>query len=112
MKGAQFRCDSFRRNPVRPPYNFIKVSMGGGEVETVAGAGPAVPSGFLRLSTGKSALDAVGQARQRCWSYDWIIDLDIRRFFARNRAQEQIFERHDCNAPIGGSLQNEGLPNR
>jgi len=30
---------------------------------------------------GKSALDAVGQARQRCWRYDWIIDLDIKGFF-------------------------------
>src|SRR6516225_9418184 len=30
---------------------------------------------------GKSALDAVGQVRQRCWRYDWIIDLDIKAFF-------------------------------
>jgi len=30
---------------------------------------------------GKSALDAVGQARQRCWRYDWILDLDIKGFF-------------------------------
>jgi RNA-directed DNA polymerase len=30
---------------------------------------------------GKSALDAVGQARKRCWRYDWVIDLDIRGFF-------------------------------
>lgn len=30
---------------------------------------------------GKSALDAVGQARQRCWEYDWVIDLDIKGFF-------------------------------
>ena len=29
---------------------------------------------------GKSALEAVGQARQRCWRYDWIIDLDIKGF--------------------------------
>jgi RNA-directed DNA polymerase len=29
----------------------------------------------------KSALDAVGVARQRCWRYDWVIDLDIRGFF-------------------------------
>jgi RNA-directed DNA polymerase len=29
----------------------------------------------------KSALDAVGAARQRCWRYDWVIDLDIRGFF-------------------------------
>ena len=30
---------------------------------------------------GKSALDAVGKARQRCWRYDWVIDLDIKGFF-------------------------------
>jgi RNA-directed DNA polymerase len=29
----------------------------------------------------KSALDAVGQARQRCWRRDWVIDLDIKGFF-------------------------------
>ena len=30
---------------------------------------------------GKSALDAVGVARKRCWSHDWCIDLDIKGFF-------------------------------
>jgi RNA-directed DNA polymerase len=30
---------------------------------------------------GKSGLDAVGQARQRCWQFDWVIDLDIKGFF-------------------------------
>lgn len=30
---------------------------------------------------GKSALDAVGVARQRCWRADWVIDLDIKSFF-------------------------------
>jgi len=30
---------------------------------------------------GKSAHQAVGQARQRCWQYDWVLDLDIRGFF-------------------------------
>jgi RNA-directed DNA polymerase len=30
---------------------------------------------------GKSALDAVGVARTRCWSADWVIDLDIKSFF-------------------------------
>ena len=29
----------------------------------------------------KSALQAVGVARQRCWRYDWVLDLDIRAFF-------------------------------
>jgi RNA-directed DNA polymerase len=29
----------------------------------------------------KSALQAVGVARERCWRFDWIIALDIRGFF-------------------------------
>lgn len=30
---------------------------------------------------GRSALDAVRVARQRCWRYDWVLDLDIQAFF-------------------------------
>ena len=30
---------------------------------------------------GRSALDAVGVCRERCWSLDWVLDLDIRSFF-------------------------------
>jgi RNA-directed DNA polymerase len=30
---------------------------------------------------GRSALDAVEACRRRCWSKDWVIDLDIRSFF-------------------------------
>lgn len=30
---------------------------------------------------GRSALDAVGAARERCWKFDWVIDLDIKSFF-------------------------------
>ena len=30
---------------------------------------------------GKSAIDAVAKARERCWRYDWVLDLDIQSFF-------------------------------
>ena len=30
---------------------------------------------------GKSAIDAVRTARQRCWRYDWVLDLDVRSYF-------------------------------
>jgi RNA-directed DNA polymerase len=30
---------------------------------------------------GKKAHDAVGVCRERCWKYDWIIDLDVQKFF-------------------------------
>jgi RNA-directed DNA polymerase len=46
---------------------------------------PEVDSPFHPDSYGyrpwKSALDAVGRARQRCWRFDWVIDLDIKGFF-------------------------------
>ena len=29
----------------------------------------------------KSALDAVGKTRERCWQYDWVLDVDIKGFF-------------------------------
>ncbi|MCX4028832.1 group II intron reverse transcriptase/maturase [Spartinivicinus marinus] len=30
---------------------------------------------------GKSALDAIAQARQRCWRNNWVLDMDIKGFF-------------------------------
>ena len=30
---------------------------------------------------GKSALDAVGSCRERCWKYGWVVEFDIRKFF-------------------------------
>jgi RNA-directed DNA polymerase len=30
---------------------------------------------------GKSAIDAVRTARQRCWRYDWVLDLDVKSYF-------------------------------
>ena len=29
----------------------------------------------------KSAIEAVEQARQRCWRNDWVVDIDIKGFF-------------------------------
>lgn len=29
----------------------------------------------------KSALEAIGVARERCWKYDWVLDLDIKGFY-------------------------------
>ena len=29
----------------------------------------------------RSALDAVGTCRRRCWEQDWVVDLDIQKFF-------------------------------
>lgn len=48
---------------------------------------------------GKSALDAVGAARKRCWQYDWVLDIDIKAFFDSidHDLLNKAIERHtDC----------------
>ena len=46
---------------------------------------PCVERHFLPDSygyrPGKSALDAIGVTRQRCWQYDWVVEFDIRGLF-------------------------------
>jgi len=46
---------------------------------------PQVESHFLDDSYGyrpnKSALDAIGVTRQRCWQYDWVVEFDIKGLF-------------------------------
>lgn len=48
---------------------------------------------------GKSALEAVGKTRQRCWRYDWVLDLDIKGFFdniAHDLLMKAVRKHTDC----------------
>jgi RNA-directed DNA polymerase len=42
---------------------------------------PIFHPGSYGYRPGRSQLDAVAACRQRCWKYDWVIDLDIKAFF-------------------------------
>ena len=42
---------------------------------------PVFHPGSYGYRPGRSALDAVGACRERCWRSDWVLDLDIRSFF-------------------------------
>jgi RNA-directed DNA polymerase len=46
-----------------------------------AAAEPVFHPGSFGYRPGRGALDAVAACRERCWRYDWVIDLDIRQFF-------------------------------
>jgi RNA-directed DNA polymerase len=43
---------------------------------------------------GRSAIDAIRTARQRCWRYDWVVDIDIKGFLdASSHYTFRFFER-------------------
>jgi RNA-directed DNA polymerase len=42
---------------------------------------PVFHSDSYGYRPGRSAHDALGTCRARCWKYDWVIDLDLRAFF-------------------------------
>jgi group II intron reverse transcriptase/maturase len=44
-------------------------------------AEPAFHRDSYGYRPGRSSLDAVSACRERCWKYDWAIDLDIQKFF-------------------------------
>lgn len=77
----------------------------------------------------KSAIEAIGSARQRCWRYDWVLDLDIKGFFdniGHDLLMRAVRKHTDCKwvllyierwlkAPVqleGGSLihRDKGTP--
>jgi RNA-directed DNA polymerase len=46
-----------------------------------AAAEPVFCPGSFGYRPGRSALDAVGACRENCWTRDWVIDLDVEKFF-------------------------------
>ena len=42
---------------------------------------PAFHADSYGYRPGKSAIDAVRRARQRCWRHDWVLDLDVKAYF-------------------------------
>ncbi|MGH8538652.1 MAG: group II intron reverse transcriptase/maturase [Gammaproteobacteria bacterium] len=102
-----------------PPVRRVDIRKGQGEgtrplgIPTVSDrVGQAVVKAYLEPEVekyfhpdsygyrpGKSAIDAVGTARQRCWRYDWVLDLDIRSFFDsidHERLMSAVRKHTDC----------------
>jgi RNA-directed DNA polymerase len=84
-----------------PPVKLVEIPKSGGEgtrslgippvsdrvaqMVVVLELEPKIEPYFHEESYGyrrnKSALDAVGKAREMCWKYDWVLDMDISKFF-------------------------------
>jgi RNA-directed DNA polymerase len=67
------------------PLGMPPVADRGAQAVAQASLEPEVEPHFHPDSSGyrpgKSALEVGGVARQRCWRADWVLDLDIRRYF-------------------------------
>lgn len=48
---------------------------------------------------GKSAIDAIAQCRQRCWRYDWVLDIDVKGFLDSLSYCPLVFEAHANSSP-------------
>jgi group II intron reverse transcriptase/maturase len=83
-----------------PPVRAVEIPKAGGGTRmlgvptiadrvaqtVVAGRIGAVTEEFFHPDSygyrpGRGAQDAVQAAQQRCWKYDWVVDLDVRKFF-------------------------------
>ena len=42
---------------------------------------PVFHADFYGYRPGRSAIDALRKARQRCWRYDWVLDIDVKSYF-------------------------------
>src|SRR5215813_1727470 len=77
---------------------------------------PDLDSIFLADSYGyrprKSALDAIGVTRERCWKHDWVLEFDIRGLFVailfhRGEAREGSLGIGPCLAGAGAKIDRE-----
>ena len=76
---------------VPPPVMAVKIPKSGGGTRTLGVTAAAMAlearteSIFHEDSYGyrprRGALDAVARCRLRCWKKDWVIDLDVQKFF-------------------------------
>lgn len=53
---------------------------------------------------GKSALDAVGVTRERCWKYDWVLEFDIKGLFDNINYDLLGRAQKTCEKRLGQSL--------
>jgi hypothetical protein len=59
---------------------------------------------------GRSAIDALSTARQRCWKYDWVLDMDISKFFDSTYMQENgMFQNGKQDMPLFHNLRRAAL---
>jgi len=81
VRGEEIPKDDGGKRPLGIPTVADRVAQTVAKIYLEPKLEPYFHQDSYAYRQGKSAIEAVGVARQRCWRYDWVLDLDIKGFF-------------------------------
>ena len=81
MRLCDIPKDDGRKRTLGIPTVSDRIAQTVGKLELEPKVEPQFHPDSYGYRPGKSAKEAVGVARQRCWKYNWVIDVDIKGFF-------------------------------
>jgi RNA-directed DNA polymerase len=81
VRGAELDKEDGSKRPLGIPTVADRTAQAVGKIYLEPQVEPCFHPDSYGYRPGKSAIEAVGVARQRCWRYNWVLDLDIKSFF-------------------------------
>lgn len=81
VRGEELNKEDGSKRPLGIPTVADRTAQAVGKIYLEPQVEPCFHPGPYGYRPGKSAIEAVGVARQRCWRYNWVLDLDIKSFF-------------------------------
>ena len=99
VRAVEIEKDETRKRKLGIPTVADRIAQMVVKINLEPSIEPHFHSDSFGYRPGKSAIQAVGKARQRCWEYDYVLDLDIKGFFDNidHEITLELLEKHtDC----------------
>ena len=81
VRAVEIDKDETRKRKLGIPTVADRIAQMVGKIYLEPSIEPHFHSDSYGYRPGKSAIQAVGKARERCWRNNWVLDLDIKGFF-------------------------------